>query len=149
MPCVLHFTGDQANVAELERLSPIELCAVFRKGEPRSNRPAARLSRTSGVSLVASDADFDYLEQQQLEALAFLQLHMVKLQAMRAVSGVELASIDFGISMRNVIAQTDVFEPDLLAEIASLRLQMALSQYPTYGKSKKVKQYRRVLRSAA
>jgi len=149
MPCVLHFIGNEADVAELVQLCPAEPCNVFRKGEPRSNRPGARLAQTSGVSLVASEADFEFLEQQQSDALAFMSLHQAKLQAMRAVSGVEVASIDFGISMRNVVVQTDLFEPDLLAQIVGLRMRLELSQYPPGGKSKKIKQYRRVLRSAA
>jgi hypothetical protein len=33
MGCVLHFFGATADVAELERLCPIEPCNVFRKGE--------------------------------------------------------------------------------------------------------------------
>ena len=149
MGCVLHFFGDMADVGELERLSPTEPCAVFRKGQTRSTRPNARAARTSGVSIVASEADFELLELQQTEALAFLRIHHTKLQAMRDVAGIETASIDFGISMRNVIVQGDSFEPDLLAEIASLRMRLVLSQYPTQGKAKKIKQYRRALRSAA
>ena len=128
MGCVLHFFGDMADVGELERLSPTEPCAVFRKGQARSTRPNARAARTSGVSIVASEADFELLELQQTEALAFLRIHHTKLQAMRDVAGIETASIDFGISMRNVIVQGDSFEPDLLAEIASLRMRLVLSQ---------------------
>jgi len=99
--------------------------------------------------LVASEADFDQLEQQQTDSLEFLKLYRSELQAMRAATGVEIASIDFGISMRNVIVQGDSFEPELLAEIASLRMRLVLSQYPPQGKAKKIKQYRRALRSAA
>lgn len=149
MGCVLHFFGDAANVAELERLCPTEPCNVFYKGKPRSTRPNSRLSGTSGISIVASDADFDKLELQQTESLEFLTLHHAKLLDMRAVEGVETASIDYGISMRNVIVQGDAFEPELLAKIASLEMRMILSQYPPQGRAKKVKQYRRSLRNHA
>lgn len=148
MACVLHFVGDSADVAELERLSPVEPCNVFRMGQPKSGRPNSRLARTSGVSLVVSDADFDELEEQQVEALAFLNQHQSALRAMRAVRGVESASIDFGISMRNVIVQSDSFDPEVLAAIGGLRLCLVLSQYPTQGHDKKIKQYRRALRRA-
>ena len=149
MSCVLHFSGDAADVSELQRLCPVEPCNVFEKGKPRSSRPNSRVARTSGVSLVASEADFDQLEQQQAESLVFLKRHHATLQKMRAVEGVQSASIDFGVHMRNVIVQGDSFEPDLLAEIASLRMRLDLTQYPPQGKAKKIKQYRRALRSAA
>lgn len=149
MACVIHFVGDTVDVEELQRLCPAPPCAVFRKGLPRTNRPTARPARTSGLSVMASEADFDFLEEQQKEALAFLQKHRSALLAMRQVSGLESASIDFGISMRNVIAQSDAFEPDLLAALADLKLCLVLSQYPTARKNKKIKQYRRAQRSAA
>jgi hypothetical protein len=107
------------------------------------------MARTSGVSIVASDAEFEQLELQQAEALAFMRRHHSELQAMRSVQGVEVASIDFAITMRNVFVQSDSFEPDLLAEIASLNMRLILSQYPPQGRAKRVKQYRRALRSAA
>ena len=107
------------------------------------------MARTSGISIVASEAEFDQLELQQAQALAFMRRHHADLQAMRSVQGVELASIDFGITMRNVFVQGDSFEPDLVAEIASLKMRLVLSQYPPQGRAKRVKQYRRALRSAA
>ena len=148
MPCVLHFTGKSANVEELLCLSPIEPCNVYQKGVPKSNRPAARVSQTSGISLVVSEADFDYIEKQQEEALEFLKMHHVALSTMRHTQGVEHGDLDFGISMRNVIVQSDVFGYELLMEIASLNLDLVLSQYPPLynKKSKKIKQYRRALR---
>ena len=149
MSCVLHFYGDHADVDELVRLCPVDPVAVFRKGQPRTTRPSAYQARTSGVNIVASDADFDFLAVQQSEALPFLTLHQTKLQAMREVAGVEAASIDFGISMRNVIVQSDSFEPHLLARIASLGMSLVLSQYPPAGRAKKIKQYRRALRRTA
>ena len=149
MACVLHFTGDAAEVRELELLCPTEPCAVFRKGEPRSARPGARPAGTSGISVVASEADIEELELQQAEALVYLKAHHDRLLAMRSVAAVEAGSIDFGIAMRDVIVPGDSFEPDLLAEIASLRMRLVLSQYPPVGKAKKVKQYRRSQRSAA
>ena len=149
MPCVLHFLGDALKSSELARLAPVEPCAVFRKGEPRSQRPAARLCKTSGVSLVVSEADFDQLDQQQNEAVEFLSLHREALARMRAFPGVEEACLDFGTEMRNVIVQSDSFQPVLLGQLAQLQTQLVLSQYPTTGKAKRIKQYRRVLRSAA
>ncbi len=149
MPCVLHFLGDALESSELARLAPVEPCAVFRKGEARSQRPAARPCKTSGVSLVVSEADFDQLGQQQNEAVEFLSRHREALARMRAFPGVEEACLDFGTEMRNVIVQSDSFQPVLLGQLAQLQTQLVLSHYATAGKAKRIKQYRRVLRSAA
>ena len=73
-------------------------------------------------------------------------VHHVALAAMRTVAGVEYATIDFGISMRNVAVQCDVFETELLAEMANLKFGLELTQYPPEGRAKKVKQYRRAIR---
>lgn len=146
MACVIRFYGDAADVDELQRLCPTDPCAVFRKGVARSNRPGASVGQTSGVNLVASDADFDCLELQQRETLSYLRQHHSALVDMRKVTGVEFANVDFGICMRNVIVQCDVFEVELLAELSNIKLCLELTQYPPDGKAKRAKQYRRMLR---
>ena len=82
-----------------------------------------------------------------MEAVAYLRQHHVALAAMRTAVGVEFATIDFGISMRNVAVQCDVFETELLAEIANLKFGLELTQYPPEGRAKKIKQYRRAIRT--
>jgi hypothetical protein len=62
--------------------------------------------------------------------------------------GIDHASIDFGISMRDVIFQSDGFEPKLIQAIAPLGLQIVLSQYPVAPPQKRIKQYRRSLRNS-
>ena len=145
MSCVIHFVGDDARIEELATLVPVADFEVFRKGEARSNRPSAIKHRTSGIRFRASDADFDDLELQQAQTLAFLQSHSQALAAMRQVTGVERAGADFGISMLNVIVQSDTFRVGLLLQLARLGLTLTLSQYPTEGRNKKLKQYRREL----
>ena len=68
---------------------------------------------------------------------------------MLTLPDIEHASLDFGIEMRNVIFQSDAFEPSLIAQLASLNLALVLSQYPPAKRSKRIKQYRRALRSVA
>ena len=96
---------------------------------------------------MVSDAEFEEFEKQKADALSFLVFHRKALSRMREVPGVEHASIDFGIAMRNVIAQFDSFEPELLNAIVPLRLTITLSQYPVSA-FKRLRQYRRVLRKA-
>jgi hypothetical protein len=149
MSCVLHFTGDDVILDHLIAVCPVQPDTQFLKGEPRSSRPGARLNRTSGVAIVISDADFDDFEAQKSEALGFLTTHKVALEKLRALPGIDCASLDFGIAMRNVIVQSDGFGEELIAIIAQLRLGLVLSQYPVAKSYKRIKQYRRALRKHA
>ena len=149
MGCVLHFIGDDFDVHGLEVLCPIEPCKVWRKGAPRSSRPNARVCTTSGLSLVVSDAEFECFEEQQSDAIKFLKGHQTTLQQMLSHPGVSSSVIDFGIAMRNVIAQTDELSADLVACIGGLGLKLAISQYPVAQKFKRIKQYRRAFRKCA
>ena len=144
----MHFTGDHASVEDLCARSPVEPTVAFRKGEPRSSRPNARPCATSGISICISEGDFEDFERQKADAVAFLSQHHSALAKLRALPGLEHASIDFGIAMRNVISQSDAFEAALIDLIASLRLELVLSQYPVGKKMKRVKQFRRALRKA-
>ena len=149
MSCVMHFTGDTVNVEDLVALCPVEPTVAFRKGEPRSSRPNARLCATSGISFCVSDAEFEDFEAQKVDAVAFLAKHGTALAKLRDVPGLQHASIDFGIAMRNVVAQSDGFEAELIQLLAPLRVELVLSQYPVGKKMKRVKQFRRALRKHA
>jgi hypothetical protein len=147
MGCVIHVMGDLVDVDTLIENSPVEPCAVFRKGQPRSLRPNSRLCSTSGVNFVVSNADFDDFDQQKHDATVFVTRHATALAKLLATPGIDHASIDFGISMRDVIAQSDGFEPALIRAIAPIGLQLVLSQYPVARRQKRIKQYRRSLRN--
>ena len=73
MAYIFHLSGQDFNVEALVQLSPVEPCAVFRRGEPVSKRPNSRRAQISGINLEVSDADFDDLEQQQADAITFLR----------------------------------------------------------------------------
>lgn len=148
MTCIFHLSGQDLDVDALQRLSPVAPCAVFKKGEPVSTRPNSRLSPISGINLELSDADFEDFERQQADTLAFLQTHGAALQKMRELPGVERASIDFGIAMRDVVVQSDIFPAELIASIAQLRCSLELSQYPVSSTSRNIKRYRKALRNA-
>jgi hypothetical protein len=148
MGCVLHFTGDLLDVDALAATSPTEPCTVWKKGEPRSKRPNAKLCLSSGVSIVVSDAEFENFEDQQQDAIDYFAVHHKVLAEMRGTPGITHASLDFGIAMRNVIVQSDAFSAELIATIGSLRLALMLSQYPVGQKFKRIKQHRRSLRRA-
>lgn len=143
---ILHFVGREADVESLVALSPVEPCNVWRRGVPRSSRPNSRPAVTSGLTLVVSDAEFEDLEQ-QADAIQFLRAHSSILKNMSEVAGVEHATLDFGIAMRDVVVQADHFPADLIAALAVAGCGMELTQFPTGRKAKNLKRYRKALRS--
>ncbi|WP_228899526.1 hypothetical protein [Acidovorax sp. Leaf73] len=147
MGCIIHFVGREADVESLVALSPVEPCNIWRRGVPRSSRPNSRPAVTSGLTLVVSDAEFEDLEQQQADAIQFLRAHSSILKNMSEVAGVEHATLDFGIAMRDVVVQSDHFPADLTAALAVAGCGMELTQFPTGRKAKNLKRYRKALRS--
>ena len=148
MGCVLHLSGRDLDLDGILAICPVEPCTIFRRGEPLSSRPNSRVCQINGLNLEVSSADFDNFEQQQLDAIGFLSEHQATLKKMRECHGIDNASIDFGIAMRNVISQSDTFMPELISLIAPLNIALELSQYPVGKKNKKIKQYRRALRKS-
>jgi hypothetical protein len=149
MGCLLHFIGHNANVDQLVKLSPVEPCTIFERGERRSTRPNSRPPVTSGINLEVSEADFERFEEQLADALVFLRLHLPALKQLRNTSGVEHASLDFGIAMRNVIVQSDSFPAELLALLAQFDCGLVITQFPVGKKSKNLRRYRKAFRRAA
>lgn len=149
MGCILSFNGPEADVAQLLALSPVEPVRARRRGEPLSSRPGSRLAVTSGVTLQISDAEFEELEEQQADAIQFLNEHCQALQAMRRVEGVESACLDFGIAMRSVIVQSDGFSAELIAAVAKVGCSLVLTQYPTGPKARNLRRYRKAFRASA
>lgn len=148
MGCILHFIGFDANVDRLKELSPVAPCRSFRRGEVRSTRPNSKLTATSGVTLLVSDADFEELERQLSDARSFLQTHASALKKMREVLGVERAGLDFGIAKRDVIVQVDIFPVDLIALLAEINCDLVLTQFPVSKRSKNRRRYRDAFRAA-
>jgi hypothetical protein len=148
MVCIFRISGQELDVETLVRLSPVEPCAVFKRGEPVSTRPNSRHAQISGVNLEISDANFDDLQRQQADAIAFLRTHASALLEMRGLVGVERASLGFGIAMRDVVVQSDAFTAELIALIAPLRCSLEISQYPVSETSRNIRRYRKALRGA-
>jgi hypothetical protein len=134
MGCLIHFVGREADVDQLVALSPVAPCTIWRRGEPRSSRPNSKKSLTSGVNLEVSEADFEELEQQQAEAIRFLRAHASALRNMREVAGVERASLDFGIAMRNVVVQSDRFPAELIAALATIGCELTGQSTRTFSR---------------
>jgi hypothetical protein len=135
-------------VDSLLKLSPVAPCSTYRKGEPRSSRPNSKISTTSGVNLLVSDAEFEEVERQISDAREFLQVHAVALKTMRKVAGVVRVGLDFGIDKRDVLVQVDSFPADLLSLLVEIDCSLVLTQFPVSRRSRNRRRYRESSRRA-
>lgn len=114
-------------------LSQVELAEVLilvrRKGTRRFERQK-NPDTISGFNLRVSEAEFSDLNQQQSDALAFLQKYERELKLLAAFPRVEDVVLDFGVEDRDVAAQADYFPPDLLCRMGLLNIGLVISRYP-------------------
>lgn len=145
LSCVLRVFGEHLAIDELLACVPFEPCAVFRKGQARSSRPNARVATSSGANIAVSEAGFDAFAVQIVEAQAFMEQHRDSLRRLASWPGVDYATLDFAIEMRNVHVQSDCFPAALVRLAASLDFGLELSQYPPSTPKKRLKNNRRAL----
>jgi len=104
---------------------------LFRRGEPPVPIiPERREHERSGINVVVSKADYHEFSRQVDEATAFLEAHKEVLLRLRCFPGIEVMSLDFGITRRDVIVQSDLLPPPLIRLAGELGLGIELSQYP-------------------
>ena len=131
MSCVLRANGSSFLFDEFLKDSDFVPCAVYRKGEARSSRKGPeKVEQSSGLHVVVSEAEFDTLDRQIQDAIAFMQQHKTELKRLCSFPGVEAVILDFGIEKRDVGSQFDYFPPVLLSLAGSLGIGIELSQYP-------------------
>jgi hypothetical protein len=103
MSCILRVSGGQLDVDALlasVRLTPDR---VWNCGEPRArSKPDGKCYEDSGVTYLASDADFGDFDKQVEEATRFLEDHSTQIAGIVTFKGVEEATLDFGIELRDV-----------------------------------------------
>ena len=122
--CVLRVSGTNFDVEAFLDDSPLDPCAVWHRGEIRSNGQLP--ADSSGLTLDVSDGD---LAEQIVGAVIFLRNNSDEVCRLTSCLGVE-AHLDFGIDRRDVFVQTDYFPPELIRLAGSLGLGIELSQYP-------------------
>jgi len=127
MSCVLRAFGDKFKPAAFFEDSPLQPDSIYEKRDPR------RLDESdqtfSGFNLTVSDATFDELEIQILQAMSFLDEYEEELRRLGRFPGVEGISLDFGIRWREVAAQTDTFPSDLLWRAGALDISLEVTHY--------------------
>ena len=129
MSAVIKARGEHFDVDAFLNGCTLPVCSVYRRGQPIFRR-AGPVHMSSGVHVVASDADFDQFARQEAEATGFLRNHFEQLRRLRTFPGVESVTLDFGIERRNVYLQCDSLSPELIAAAGSLGFGITLSTYP-------------------
>ncbi len=131
MSCLLRILGKDLDVDGLLRRISIPPNRIWRKDEPRSRtNPTGKSFASSGASFVASDADMSEFDRQVEQATAFLEKHCAQISAASRFVGVEEASIDFGVTLRDVAIHSDYLPVELLAVAAKCGLGLEISHYP-------------------
>ena len=137
MPVVVRAYGKNFDVDAFLAHCTLPVCAVKRLGAPvhPASEPDGRRYTESGVHVLAGEGDFSDLPLQVEQAIAFLRKNESELRRLSTFSGVEIATLDFGIERRDVIFQFDRLPAELLQLAGSLGLDIEVSQYPTADKT--------------
>ena len=123
--------GENLNVEQMLKEVPLEPDRVWKKGEHRfKNNPESRILSISGASFLASNADMAEFETQQKEATDFLKENIALIREMVAFSGVDEATIDFGVELRDVAIHGDYLAPEFIRYAAKAGIGVEISHYP-------------------
>lgn len=123
------------NVEAFLAESPFKPDAVLKGAGPHySGLPQRQGGSSPGFNLTVSQAGFDDLAGQIIEAVAFLDEFEDELRRLARFPGVEAVSLDFAVRWRDVAAQTDTFPPELLWRSGALDIAIAISHYPVSDK---------------
>jgi hypothetical protein len=130
MSCILRVSGGDLSADELARSTSLKPYRIFRKGELGTIKSKGPLTESAAYYLV-SDQDFNRLEGQIAEAIAFLEAEGAAVRNLVRFAGVERACLDFGAEWRDVVVQCDVFPSALLRLAGDLGLDLHVTHYPT------------------
>jgi hypothetical protein len=125
---MIRISGEALDIETLLLHRSLAPYRTWRKGDERTIK--AKIHSDSGVSFVASDADFDEFERQLTDATEFLETHASEVASMAATPGVKLATLDFGVSLyEDSVAQFCSFPPKFVQLAASAGLGLEVSIY--------------------
>ena len=131
MSSILRVIVKKDSLDNLLKGRSIEIDSIWNEGDLKfKTKPDKGTLDTTGFTVCLSDADFDEFDLQKREVTKFLKANLEELKCILLSSDVLKAKIDFGIYQRDVVVQSDYFDPDLIKLCASLSLGVELSQYP-------------------
>ena len=132
--CTLRIYTPDIDADALTELCPLKPSSVHRKGDPRRpSNPKRGFHTASGICVPVSDAEWDDLPGQVVDAIQFLTKHESWLKQAADLPGLSWFVLDFPSNLRigdnDIVAQTDVFPSDLLRLAGNLGLGIELTTY--------------------
>lgn len=133
MSCILRAYGDNFDVQSFSAMNLLAIDSLWVKGEMRfpGSTVIDTINDSSGVRVVASDAEFTELPKQIEDTTEFLRNHYDAIEKLMFCSGVDGAVLDFGVDIYPPGWASFTFPPELLSLAGSLRVSLCLSVYPT------------------
>lgn len=133
MSCVLRAFGKNFEVDRFVSNSPLAVSSIWRKGEQRFAKSLtnASLNESSGLRVVASEAEFFDLSQQIDDVLLFLRLNQEYIKGLSAFPGVEGVGLDVGVDIHPPGWSSFTFPPELLRLAGEAGVSLCLSVYPS------------------
>jgi len=138
MSWCLRASGETFDVDASIKHHPLDTIVVHRKGKPKypQSRPDGPRNDQSSLNIVVSNADFDNIDQQIDDAIAYLsdKVNADKITKLMSHPGVDGACLDFGVELNTneeFCFQGFVFPADLTKLAGELGLDIELSIYPS------------------
>ncbi len=129
MSCMLRISGVHLKIDEYLKLKS-EPENYHRVGDPVfQTKPDGKKHESCYVGYCLSEADFEDFSGQQQDVIEYLKNHEKVFEHLLSVDGIEDKFLDFGIEKRDVVAQSDYFEPELVRLAAQFGLGIMMSQY--------------------
>lgn len=133
MTCILRAGGANFDVDDFIAKSSLLVDSLWRKGEKRfpRSKSSEEMNSSSGIRVVASEADFSQLSQQIEDVIVFLRHNQDPVRALASFPGVEGAVLDFGAEIYPPGWASFTFPAELLLLAGSAGVSLCLSVYPT------------------
>lgn len=133
MSCMLRAGGGNFNVDSFIESIPLLIDSMWRKGEKRfpNSTTNEQINESSGIRVVASEADFSELPQQIEDAILFLETNLKDVKRLSSFPGVEWLVLDFGAEIYPPGWSSFTFPPALLSLSGQAGISLCLSVYPT------------------
>lgn len=132
MSCILRAGGDDFDVDGFIAKASLEIDSLWRKGEKRFPKSAtSEINQSSGIRVVASEADFSQLAEQIEDVISFLRQNLEQVKLLASFPGVEGTVLDFGAEIYPPGWASFTFPAALLALAGEAGVSLCLSVYPT------------------
>lgn len=134
MSCILRISGKNFDVDAFIKQSLLVAYSFWRKGERRfpdgAESSINKINDSSGIRILASEADFSELSKQIEETIVFLQNTHEEIKKITSLPTVEWATLDFGAEIHPPGWSSFTFPPELLSLAGFAGVSLCLSVYP-------------------